>query len=63
MPQVTPKSSQDYRVPYADTDQMGFVYYANFLVYFERIRNEIMKGGRLDEAREKFKYHSLQSKV
>ena len=29
----------------------------------ERIRNEIMKGGRLDEAREKFKYHSLQSKV
>lgn len=29
-----------YRVPYADTDQMGFVYYANFLVYFERSRNE-----------------------
>jgi 4-hydroxy-4-methyl-2-oxoglutarate aldolase len=29
----------------------------------ERIRNEIMKGGRLDAAREKFKYHSLQSKV
>ena len=29
----------------------------------ERIRNEIMKGVRLDEAREKFKYHSLQSKV
>ena len=22
-----------YRVPYADTDQMGFVYYANFLVW------------------------------
>jgi 4-hydroxy-4-methyl-2-oxoglutarate aldolase len=29
----------------------------------ERIRNEIAKGGRLDAAREKFKYHSLQSKV
>ena len=29
----------------------------------ERIRNEIAKGGRLDEAREKFKYHTLQSKV
>jgi 4-hydroxy-4-methyl-2-oxoglutarate aldolase len=29
----------------------------------ERIRSEIMKGGRLDAAREKFKYHSLQSKV
>ncbi len=29
----------------------------------EKIRNEIMKGGRLDAAREKFKYHSLQSKV
>ena len=28
----------------------------------ERIRNEIMKGGRLDAAREKFKYHSLQSR-
>ena len=32
-----------YRVPYADTDQMGFVYYANFLVYFERVRNEILR--------------------
>ena len=28
----------------------------------ERIRNEIAKGGRLDAAREKFKYHSLQSR-
>ncbi len=32
-----------YRVPYADTDQMGVVYYANFLVYFERVRNEILR--------------------
>ncbi len=32
-----------YRVPYADTDQMGVVYYANFLVYFERSRNEALR--------------------
>jgi len=32
-----------YRVPYADTDQMGFVYYANYLVYFERLRNELLR--------------------
>jgi len=32
-----------YRVPYADTDQMGFVYYANYLVMFERARNEQMR--------------------
>jgi acyl-CoA thioester hydrolase len=30
-------------VPYADTDQMGVVYYANFLVYFERVRNEVLR--------------------
>ena len=34
-----------YRVPYADTDQMGFVYYANYLVYFERLRNELLREG------------------
>ena len=33
----------EYRVPYADTDQMGVVYYANFFVYFERTRNEILR--------------------
>lgn len=43
MPDVTEKSSIDYRVPYADTDQMGFVYYANYLIYFERVRNEILR--------------------
>lgn len=37
------KSSIDYRVPYADTDQMGVVYYANYLVYFERVRNEMLR--------------------
>ena len=32
-----------YRVPYADTDQMKVVYYANYLVYFERLRNELIR--------------------
>lgn len=32
-----------YRVPYADTDQMGVVYYANYLVFFERVRNEFFR--------------------
>ena len=36
-------ASIDYRVPYADTDQMGFVYYGNYLEYFERSRNELMR--------------------
>ncbi|MEA2013017.1 MAG: thioesterase family protein [Verrucomicrobiota bacterium] len=33
----------EYRVPYADTDQMGVVYYANYLTYFERVRNEFLR--------------------
>ena len=37
------ETSLDYRVPYADTDQMSVVYYANFLVYFERLRNELLR--------------------
>ncbi|MBN2450447.1 MAG: acyl-CoA thioesterase [Lentisphaeria bacterium] len=32
-----------YRVPYADTDQMGVVYYAQYLVYFERARTELLR--------------------
>jgi acyl-CoA thioester hydrolase len=37
------RSSISYRVPYADTDQMSVVYYANYLVYFERVRSEILR--------------------
>ena len=37
------KTRLTYRVPYADTDKMGVVYYANYLVYFERIRNEMLR--------------------
>ncbi len=36
-------SSIDYRVPYADTDKMGVVYYANYLAYFERVRSEMLR--------------------
>lgn len=32
-----------YRVPYADTDMMGVVYYGNYLTLFERARNELMR--------------------
>ena len=31
-----PKRAIPYRVPYADTDQMHVVYYANYLTLFER---------------------------
>ena len=37
------KITLDYRVPYADTDQMGVVYYGNYLTLFERARNELMR--------------------
>ncbi len=36
-----------YRVPYADTDQMDVVYYANYLVYFERSRTEMLRDAGL----------------
>ena len=31
------------RVTYRDTDQMGFVYYANYFVYFETGRTELLR--------------------
>lgn len=31
------------RVPYADVDQMKFVYYANYLVYFEMARTGMLR--------------------
>jgi acyl-CoA thioester hydrolase len=33
----------EVRVRYADTDQMGVAYYANYLVWFEVGRNEYMR--------------------
>ena len=32
-----------YRVIYGDTDQMGIVYYANYLRWFERGRAEFLR--------------------
>ena len=37
------KTVIEYRVPYADTDKMGVVYYGNYLTLFERARNELMR--------------------
>ena len=37
------KVTMDYRVPYADTDQMGVVYYGNYLTILERARSELMR--------------------
>ena len=40
--QISRSTVLRYRVPYADTDQMGVVYYANYLKYFEMFRSEMM---------------------
>ena len=37
----------NYRVIYGDTDQMGVVYYANYLRWFERGRSEFLRQIRL----------------
>lgn len=39
----TDSVSCSYRVIYGDTDQMGIVYYANYLRFFERGRCEFMR--------------------
>ncbi|MDD4102184.1 MAG: thioesterase family protein [Kiritimatiellae bacterium] len=39
----TKRVTVNYRVPYADTDQMQVVYYANYLTFFERGRNELLR--------------------
>jgi len=49
------ESEVSIRVPYADTDQMGMVYYANYFVYFERGRTEWLRAKGLE-------YRSLEEK-
>lgn len=39
-----------YRVPYADTDAMGYVYYGHYLTWFERCRNELLRAAGLPYA-------------
>lgn len=37
------KNLTEYRVIYGDTDQMGVVYYANYLRWFEKGRTEFLR--------------------
>lgn len=39
------------RVRYGETDQMGIVYHANYIVYFELGRTEFMRGHGVEYAR------------
>jgi acyl-CoA thioester hydrolase len=38
-----PSSTTTIRVRYAETDQMGVVYYANYLVWFEVARTDLLR--------------------
>jgi acyl-CoA thioester hydrolase len=40
---VAPSSSSTLRVRYAETDQMGVVYYANYFVWFEVARTDLLR--------------------
>lgn len=40
--------STEVRVRYADTDQMGVVYYANYLVWLEVARTEFLRSSGID---------------
>ena len=51
--------SMHYRVIYGDTDQMGVVYYGNYLRYFEAGRNEYLreKGARYRDIERELEMH------
>jgi acyl-CoA thioester hydrolase len=40
---LTARSTSRVRVRYAETDQMGVVYYANYLVWFEVARTDLLR--------------------
>ena len=40
---AVPSSSSTVRVRYAETDQMGVVYYANYFVWFEVARADLLR--------------------
>ena len=46
-----PTSVTTVRVRYAETDRMGVVYYANYLVWFEVARADLLALARLDVSR------------
>jgi acyl-CoA thioester hydrolase len=41
--ETRPRATIDFRVRYAETDQMGVVYHANYLVWCEIGRTELMR--------------------
>jgi acyl-CoA thioester hydrolase len=43
IPGAVPHSSSRIRVRYAETDQMGVVYYANYFVWFEVGRTDLLR--------------------
>jgi acyl-CoA thioester hydrolase len=40
---VVPSSTSSLRVRYAETDKMGVVYYANYFVWFEVARTDLLR--------------------
>ncbi len=40
---TVPHSTSQLRVRYAETDQMGVVYYANYLIWFEVARTDLLR--------------------
>lgn len=48
MPQPPQTHEMSIRVRYAETDQMGVVHHANYLVYFEMGRTEMLRASGLD---------------
>ncbi len=40
---TTPRSTSRVRVRYAETDKMGVVYYANYFVWFEVARTDLLR--------------------
>ena len=51
----------DVRVRYAETDQMGVVYHANYLVWFEVGRVELIRALGLNTSRWKLKTIAISS--
>lgn len=43
LPKLTGRAAPQVRVTYAQTDRMGYAYYANYLVWFEIGRTELLR--------------------
>ncbi len=40
---TAPQSTSHVRVRYGETDQMGVVYYANYMIWFEVARTDLLR--------------------